>query len=112
MFTRPVALEALRGAHLCVSHGGPGIVEAAMRHGVPQALLPMHLEQYLVARRASSAGIASVFEPDAAPHEIEGWLGNAFADAALAAAARSIAGSVAARTPASAAERIARHLGR
>ena len=61
---------------------------------------------------AAAHALATVFEPDAAPQGIEAWLSNANADAALAAAARSVANAVAARTPASAAERIARYFGR
>ena len=107
----PVALQLLAGADLCVSHGGPGIVAAAMRHGVPQALLPLHLEQYLVSRRAKEAGVAKVLEPDAANVDGRAWLESAVADSSLAQAAGPVARALATRVPASAAARIARLLG-
>lgn len=104
----PVALELLASADLCVSHGGPGIVAAAMRHGVPQALLPLHLEQYLVSRRAREAGIAKVLEPDAVNVDARAWLESAVADSSLGQAARPVSQALATRVPASAGAHIAR----
>jgi UDP:flavonoid glycosyltransferase YjiC (YdhE family) len=82
-----------------------------MRHGVPQALLPLHLEQYLVSRRARDAGVAKVLEPDAANVDGRAWLESAVADSSLAQAADPVARALAKRVPASAGARIARLLG-
>jgi UDP:flavonoid glycosyltransferase YjiC (YdhE family) len=55
--SQPVALEAaLNGAALCVCHAGEGTVVQALLAGVPVLMLPMQLEQFLVARRVESWG--------------------------------------------------------
>ncbi|WBS00311.1 hypothetical protein OU994_18550 [Pseudoduganella sp. SL102] len=55
--SQPVAIEAaLHGAALCVCHAGDATVVQALLAGVPVLLLPMHLEQFLLARRVESWG--------------------------------------------------------
>lgn len=49
--------EALQGADLVVSHASIGTVSAALLAGVPQLVLPRHMEQAMVARRVEQAGI-------------------------------------------------------
>jgi UDP:flavonoid glycosyltransferase YjiC (YdhE family) len=74
----PVALDrVLPGADLCVSHGGPGIAAAAAARGVRQAFLPMHLEQYLVARNCARAGLGVAPDPDDRDPDLGRWLGTA-----------------------------------
>jgi UDP:flavonoid glycosyltransferase YjiC (YdhE family) len=104
----PVRLDLLEDADLCVSHGGPGIVWAAMRQGVPQALLPLQLEQYLVSRRAVAAGIAALLEPGEDHPDIDAWLRQALDSPTLRGEAQDIGGELCRRTPANAGERIAR----
>lgn len=54
----PVRIDqALRGADLVVSHASIGTVSAALLAGVPQLVLPRHMEQAMVARRVEQAGI-------------------------------------------------------
>jgi UDP:flavonoid glycosyltransferase YjiC (YdhE family) len=106
----PVALDVLARADLCVNPGGIGVLSAALRHGVAQALLPMHLEQYLVARRAVEGGFARALEPDT-DADFATWLRDALADRALREAALA-AQPLGRRAPASAGERIARALAR
>ena len=106
-----VDVEAMADADLWVSHGSAGIVAAAMRLGVPQALLPLQLEQYLVARRASENGIARCLDPAATP-DLAQYLAAALADATLARAAADARALLAARVPVSVGERIARALER
>ncbi|MBB3220141.1 glycosyltransferase [Pseudoduganella umbonata] len=54
---QPVAMEAaLAGAALCVCHGGEAAVVQSSLAGVPVLMLPMQLEQYLMARRVESWG--------------------------------------------------------
>jgi UDP:flavonoid glycosyltransferase YjiC (YdhE family) len=55
---RPVALQtALAEAQLCVCHAGEATVAQALLAGVPVLLLPMQLEQFLIARRIAAAGM-------------------------------------------------------
>lgn len=54
----PVSLHAaLAQAQLCVSHAGEGTVASALLAGVPVLMLPMQLEQFLLARRIAAAGM-------------------------------------------------------
>ena len=46
----------LAAADLCVSHAGNGLAARALMAGVPLALLPMQLEQYLIARPSRRRG--------------------------------------------------------
>ena len=110
VFAEPVALdETLRDADLCVNHSGAGTAAVAAALGVPQALLPMQLEQYLVARRLVETGAARMIEPDALPPRLVDWLADVAGPAARA-AAQALRGE-AARQPGDAAARIARVLG-
>ncbi len=73
----------LDSADLCVSHAGPGMAAHALLAGVPMALLPMHLEQFLVARRLAAAGIGVMVAPGETLAEPEAWLRQAVEDAGL-----------------------------
>ncbi|QBE66188.1 glycosyltransferase [Pseudoduganella lutea] len=54
---QPVALEAaLHGTVLCICHAGEGTVVQSLLCGVPVLMLPMQLEQFLMARRVESWG--------------------------------------------------------
>jgi UDP:flavonoid glycosyltransferase YjiC (YdhE family) len=83
----PVSLSVLSQADLCVSHGGPGIASAAISQGVAQALLPGQLEQFMVARRLASEGLARMLDPDAPGAVVAAFLAEALADTALREAA-------------------------
>jgi Glycosyltransferase family 28 C-terminal domain len=48
---------------LAISHGGHGLVLKAMRHGVPQLLVPWGRDQPGVAFRAAALGVAQVLRP-------------------------------------------------
>jgi UDP:flavonoid glycosyltransferase YjiC (YdhE family) len=112
VIAEPVAVDAMAQADLWVSHGSAGIVAAGMRLGVPQALLPLQLEQYLVALRAEQAGIACLFDP-AKPHpDLSEWLAAARTSVALKHAAAAARKLLAGRTPVNAGERIAQALRR
>jgi UDP:flavonoid glycosyltransferase YjiC (YdhE family) len=76
-------------ADLCIAHGGPGLCARALIAGVPMALLPGHLEQYLVARRVVDAGCASLVATDAAAGDFSGWIRNLLADEGLHRSARA-----------------------
>jgi UDP:flavonoid glycosyltransferase YjiC (YdhE family) len=110
VLAEPVALgPVLREADLCVSHSGPGTTSAAAARGVPQALLPAQLEQFLVARRLTEAGAARMLDPDEAAVDFEHWLAGAMNEAARQAAGALVA--EASRPALDAADRIARLLG-
>jgi hypothetical protein len=79
---------ALEGADLCVAHSGAGTVAAATAAGVPLALLPLHLEQWLIARRAESLGHGVVLA-DRRSIDFAAWLREAIARDDLRAAARA-----------------------
>lgn len=87
----------LCGIDLCVGHGGAGFAAEALRAGTPLFLLPMHLEQELVARRLVATGVAAMHRPEPAA-SIEAQLAAALADRALHDRARAFARSLAART--------------
>jgi len=55
--SHPVALDAvLAEAALCVCHGGEATLAQALLAGVPTLMLPMRLEQFLLARRVEGWG--------------------------------------------------------
>lgn len=95
----------LSGADLCVCHSGTGLVAHALKAGVPLALLPLQLEQFLVARRVVSSGAGTMVPPDEKAPDLRAWLAQALASEDLHAAAA--ASTVRTRTPSSAAHRIA-----
>lgn len=98
----------LAEANLCVCHSGPGIVARALEAGVPLALLPLQLEQFLVGRRVVAAGAGVMLSPEEKAPDLGAWLAQALAREDLC---RAAAGSpVRARTPSNAAQRIARSL--
>ncbi len=53
----------LAHCRLAISHGGHGLVLKAMRHGVPQLLVPWGRDQPGVASRAAALGVARVLQP-------------------------------------------------
>jgi len=55
--SHPVALDTvLADAALCVGHGGEATLTQALLAGVPALMLPMRLEQFLLARRVEGWG--------------------------------------------------------
>lgn len=75
VFARTLNLErVLDDADLCVCHAGPGVAAAALCAGVPLALVPGHLEQFLVARRLAEVGVAELLGPHEPSGDLAGWL--------------------------------------
>ncbi|MEP7068964.1 MAG: nucleotide disphospho-sugar-binding domain-containing protein [Usitatibacter sp.] len=71
----PVNLDPLLArATLCVSHAGPGLAARALAAGVPMALLPQQLEQFLIARRIAAGGSAAMLSPEDAAPDFVAWL--------------------------------------
>ena len=99
----------LADCDLCVCHSGPGIAARALEAGVPLALLPQQVEQYLVGRRVVSSGAGVMLTPEDQNVDLKAWLAEALARADLREAAA--ASTVRARKPESAAHRLARLMG-
>jgi UDP:flavonoid glycosyltransferase YjiC (YdhE family) len=86
----PLRLDTfLAGADLCVFHAGPGLAARALVAGVPMALLPMQLEQFLVGSRLVAAGVARMIAPEASLPDLAAWMRDALEDARLKEAARA-----------------------
>ena len=113
VFAQPLDVPPLMaGAQLAVFHAGPGFAAHALVAGVPMALLPLQLEQFLVARRVEQAGIGELASPEHPAPDFEAWFAKLASSAALreavgraaqrhrghsfAAAARAAAGRIAA----------------
>ena len=115
VFAETVNLDAvLPTADLCVSHAGAGLTARAAVAGVPLALLPMQLEQFLIARRVKAASAAEMVSPDDPQPEFRAWLGGILAREELRAGARALSaahrGYDFAHAAARAAQRIAQAL--
>jgi UDP:flavonoid glycosyltransferase YjiC (YdhE family) len=90
VFAQSVAIGALlESADLCVLHAGPGTAGRALLAGVPMALFPMHLEQFLVARRLVEAGVAVMVAPEDPVIDYGPWLAQALGRADLRAQSRA-----------------------
>ncbi len=86
----PVTLAHVLGnASLCVSHGGAGLTAHALAAGVPLALVPQHLEQFLVAQRVDKIGAGVVTPPDSAQPNWNRWLAAALGNERIRAGARA-----------------------
>ncbi|HEY4998771.1 MAG TPA: nucleotide disphospho-sugar-binding domain-containing protein [Usitatibacter sp.] len=77
----------LPGASLCVAHAGSGLAARALVAGVPMALLPLQLEQFLIAKRIENAGSAAVVSPEEAAPDFGPWLASLLDRASLREAA-------------------------
>jgi UDP:flavonoid glycosyltransferase YjiC (YdhE family) len=80
----------LEQASLCVCHAGPGLAAHAVLAGVPMALLPLQLEQLLVARGLQARGCAMMLEANATD-DLAAWIAQALEAPALREGARAIA---------------------
>ena len=66
----------MRGASLCVSHAGAGVPARAMAAGVPMALLPLQLDQFLMAKRIEQTGAALVSNPEEPAPDFRPWFSS------------------------------------
>ena len=90
----PVNLDLLLGeATLCITHAGFGVAARALTAGVPLGLLPLHLEQFLIARRVEQSGAARVVRPDMPQPDFREWFTTMLADAGLREGAQRHAGA-------------------
>jgi UDP:flavonoid glycosyltransferase YjiC (YdhE family) len=68
--SEPVQLAPLLdGTDVCLSYAPAGTVTAALLRGVPQLMLPVHMESELTARRVASQGLGRILrKPASAAH--------------------------------------------
>ncbi len=68
------------GADLCITHGGTSTLVQFLNNGVPQILIPNHIEQLMVTVRLLECGVGAAVTKQASPAEIaqliEQTLGN------------------------------------
>ena len=89
--TAPVDLkQAARDADLVVCHAGHGTVSATLLAGKPLLLLPLNIEQRMLAARVEAAG-AGLAAPALAPEGMRAKFQRLLAEPAFAAAARGFA---------------------
>ena len=100
----------LAQASLCVSHAGPGLAARALIAGIPMALLPMQLEQFLVARQLAGGGNAVLVSPEEPLPELTPWFEGLLARDDLRVAARERAGAYRGYSFGDAARRAARRV--
>jgi UDP:flavonoid glycosyltransferase YjiC (YdhE family) len=110
--TQPVNVALLLPeASLCVSHAGPGLAAHALAAGVPLALLPLQLEQFLVSLRVEALGAGAFVSPEGPTPDLREWFAGLLASVPLReAAARqrdTYRGHSFAQAPRRAAQRIA-----
>jgi UDP:flavonoid glycosyltransferase YjiC (YdhE family) len=88
VFAAAVNLDAvLPEASLCVTHAGPGLAARALACGVPMALLPLQLEQFLVAKRVAEGGSGAVSSAEEAAPDFREWFASLLASESLREAA-------------------------
>jgi UDP:flavonoid glycosyltransferase YjiC (YdhE family) len=89
VFAEPLRLDPLMPeASLCVSHAGPGFAARALVAGVPLALLPLQLEQFLIAQRIEKSGAGALSSPEAPAPDFRAWFASLLASETLREGAR------------------------
>ena len=66
-------------ATLCVTHAGPGVAARAMVAGIPMALLPLQLEQFLIGKRIEKTGAGVVSSPEEPEPDFPAWFASILA---------------------------------
>jgi UDP:flavonoid glycosyltransferase YjiC (YdhE family) len=92
--TPPDLAARLRRARLAIHHGGIGTAETALAIGVPQLVLPRHLEQRLTGEALSAAGIGEVVRRAAVGRDLAPRALAMMADEGLATRALAVARAV------------------
>jgi UDP:flavonoid glycosyltransferase YjiC (YdhE family) len=106
--TQPLHInQTLASADFVISHGSLGTVTAATLAGKPQLTLPNHMEQLMVSRRVSLAGIGLSTEPRSQSNDYVGLIGRLLSEPQFAASAQALAQRHAGVTPSATGERLA-----
>ena len=66
--SRPVDLQPLLDADLCITYGAEGTLMRFLLAGVPQLISPWHVETYMAARRIEANGLGAVLPPNLTEH--------------------------------------------
>ena len=90
----PVLADCLRRARLAIHHGGVGTSETALAIGVPQLVLPRHLEQRLTGEALAAAGVGGILRRAAVARDLVPRAMGMMEDALLASRAQSVAREV------------------
>ncbi len=105
---QPLRMDAvLASARIAISHASMGTVTAAALAGVPQLVLPQQMEQTMVARRITQAGLGLAVHTTDKPADWPTLLRRLANEPGFAAAAAALAQRHAGATPQAAAERVA-----
>lgn len=83
----------MRGASLCVSHAGAGVPARAMAAGVPMALLPLQLDQFLMAIRIEQTGAAVISNPEQPAPDFRAWFTDVLTEPRFREAAKRLSES-------------------
>ena len=79
-----------RQAGIAIGHGNNGTTTQLLLRGVPQLLMPLNLEQFIISRRVEATGAGLLAKPDSAEH-IKRQLTNVLNAPRIAAAAAAFA---------------------
>jgi UDP:flavonoid glycosyltransferase YjiC (YdhE family) len=110
MLDRPVRMESmLKACDLVISLGGD-IAHGSLMFGVPQLVVPLHYEQYLVSRRIEQIGVGGWLGRGATRETVDGALRALTGDARFKAAASAFARRYPAYSPAEQRRRIVQRL--
>jgi UDP:flavonoid glycosyltransferase YjiC (YdhE family) len=105
--TEPVQFASLfEKADLCLSYAPAGTVTAALLHGVPQLMIPVHLESQLTAQRVASQGMGWMLPTPKSPVQLTRTLHEMLASRDLHLRAREFAECHRGSNSAAAAERV------
>ncbi|QJR12149.1 hypothetical protein DSM104443_03234 [Usitatibacter rugosus] len=108
---RAVSLApVLADCDLCIGHAGLGLTSKALAAGVPMALLPMHLEQFLIARRVEALGVSSHVRPTPPDRPLPDptpWIAGLLRDEERRAKAKVLSARFASHSPRASATRAA-----
>jgi UDP:flavonoid glycosyltransferase YjiC (YdhE family) len=80
---RPIDLESVREADLCVTYGAEGTMLRFLLNGIPQLLVPWHVEAFMAGRRIKASGLGESIERQPSVDEFVADIQRLSADADL-----------------------------
>jgi len=98
--------DAYREASAVICHGGQGVVNEAISHGIPLIVVPTQAEQYYTAIKIKELGLGIIIEKSDVPASIEQKLSEFFSNPAYAENAKRQAESKFRISPSEAIEKI------
>ncbi len=93
VFRQPVQLESiLTPCDLCISHGGLGVSSLCVLSGTKALLIPIHIEQLLLAKALTQCGLGIALKPAEVNHDrLEKVLASLLTEASYSAACDRLA---------------------